>query len=169
MARPQKGEHGEFYQKYIDKTIGDSVESLVGNHSASLNIFINNLPESKSDFAYSEGKWTIKDLLQHMIDTERIMSYRALTFARKDAQNLPGFDENDYAIAANAGNRSLQSLKDEFVAVRKATDLFLLSLNEEQLHQTGKANTHVVKVNSIAFMIFGHALHHQQILEERYL
>jgi uncharacterized damage-inducible protein DinB len=169
MARPQQGEHGEFYQKYIDKTNGDSVESLVADHSAALNIFINNLPESKADFAYAEGKWTIKDLLQHIIDTERIMSYRALTFARKDAQNLPGFEEDTYAIAANAGNRSLQSLKDEFVALRKATDLFLLSLSEEQLQQTGKANGHSVKVNSIAFMLFGHALHHKHILEERYL
>lgn len=169
MARPIQGEHGEFYQKYIDKTQGNSVQSLITNHSALLNDFINNLPDSKADYAYADGKWTVKDLLQHIIDTERIMSYRALTFARKDGKDLPGFEENDYAIAAKASTRTLQSLKEEFVAIRKATDLFLLSLTNEQLQQTGKANGYAVKVNSIAFMLFGHALHHKQIIEERYL
>jgi len=169
MARPQQGEHGEFYQKYINKTQGDSIQSLINNHSALLNDFVNDLPESKASYAYADGKWTIKDLVQHIIDTERIMSYRALTFARKDAKDLPGFEEDDYALAANAGNRTLQSLKDEFVALRKSTDLFLLSLTDQQLQQVGKANGYAVKVNSIAFMLFGHALHHKQIIEERYL
>ncbi|HEX3024433.1 MAG TPA: DinB family protein [Chitinophagaceae bacterium] len=169
MARPQPGEYGSFYQTYIDKTKSDTVKLLVENNSSVLHHFVMNLPEAKADYAYAAGKWTIKDLLQHMIDTERIMIYRALTIARNDKFNLPGFDENNYAIAANASTRILQSLKEEFVAVRKSTDLFLLSLTEEQLQQKGIANSHPITVNSLAYIIYGHALHHKQIIEERYL
>lgn len=169
MARPQQGEYGAFYQTYIDKTKSDSVKSLIENNSSALAHFVMNLPESKADHAYAEGKWTIKDLLQHMIDTERIMVYRALTIARNDKFNLPGFDESNYAIAAKASTRTLQSLKEEFAAVRKSTDLFLLSLSEEQLQQKGIANNNPITVNSLVYIIYGHALHHMQIIEERYL
>ena len=169
MSRPQAGDFGSFYQKYIDKTKSETIKELVSNNSSVLNHFINNIPESKAEYSYDEGKWTVKDLLQHMIDTERIMIYRALTIARKDSISLPGFDENEYAVNANASSRILQSLKEEFVSVRKATDLFLLSLSEEQLQQKGIANGHPITVKALAFIIYGHALHHKQILEERYL
>ena len=110
MARPQQGDHGEFYQKYINKTKSDTIKLLVENNSSALNHFVMNLPETKADYAYAEGKWTVKDLLQHMIDTERIMVYRALTIARNDKLNLPGFDENNYSVSAKASSRILQSL-----------------------------------------------------------
>jgi len=170
MARPQPGDFAAFYQDYINKTEGcNTISQLINQYSSTLNGFMNQLPESKADYSYADGKWTVKDLLQHLIDTERIMTYRALTIARKDSIVLPGFEENAYAANANAKNRSLQSLKEEFVAIRQSTDLFLLSLTVDQLLQKGTANKNAITVNALAFIIFGHILHHKQILEERYL
>jgi len=169
MARPQTGDYASFYHNYIQKAMGESPKELVEKYSVALNEFINHLPESKADYAYAANKWTVKDVIQHLIDAERIFAYRALRFARKDATNLPGFDENSFAANANAGSRSLASLKEEFVAVRKSTDLLLLSLNEEQLNQKGMGNNNAITVNAILFITFGHILHHKEILEERYL
>ncbi len=169
MARPLPGDHYESYQAYIDETTGNTVADLITNHAAVLNDFIAGLPESKGDYAYAADKWTVKDLLQHLIDTERIMTYRALTIARQDTVSLPGFEENAYAISAKASLRSLASLKEEFLALRKATDYFLLALTEEQLQQKGISNGHLIKVNSLAFIIIGHHLHHKKVMEARYL
>ena len=108
-------------------------------------------------------------MLQHLIDAERIFVYRATRFARKDNQNLLGFEENEYAANANAAKRTLQSLKDELAALRASTNLFLQSLDEEKLQQTGTANNHSISVNAIAFIIFGHLIHHKNIIEEKYL
>jgi len=168
LARPKKGEFAPNYLDYINKTEGENVRELIVIYSEMLNEFVNNLPENKANYAYAPGKWTVKDVLQHMLDAERIFTYRALRFARKDTTILPGFEEDFYAANANASQRSLQSLKDEFVAVRKATDLFFLSLEEEQLQQKGTANNYSTTVHALAFVVFGHLLHHKQVLEERY-
>ena len=169
MTRPLENEYASFYKNYIALAIGNNVEEIIENHSNTLNYFYNSLPETKADYAYADGKWTIKDLLQHLIDAERVFVYRATRFARKDSQSLLGFDENDYARNANACNRTLQSLKDELSALRASTNLFLASLNDEQLSQKGAANNNHITVNAIAFIIFGHLLHHKNIMEERYL
>ena len=108
-------------------------------------------------------------MLQHLIDAERIFVYRATRFARKDNQSLLGFEENDYAQNGNAVTRTLQSLKEELSALRKSTNLFLENLNDDQLAQNGAANNNLITVNAIAFIIFGHLLHHKNIIEERYL
>jgi uncharacterized damage-inducible protein DinB len=111
MARPLLGDHSEHFQTYIDETTGLTIDDLITNYSSPLNNFISSLPEDKEDYAYAAGKWTVKDLLQHMIDTERIMTYRALTFARKDAVALPGFNENEYAVSSKESLRNLANLK----------------------------------------------------------
>lgn len=169
LTRPRKGDFAPNYSDYINKTEGETIAQLIANYSELLNDFVNGLPEAKANFAYAAGKWTVKDVLQHLLDAERIFTYRALRFARKDTTMLPGFDEDMYAANANATQRSLQSLKEEFVAVRKATDLFFLSLQEDQLAQKGTANNYSTTVQALAFVVFGHLLHHKQILEERYL
>ncbi len=169
MARPNESDYASFYHNYIQKAIGENPKELIERYSSSLNEFVNNLPESKADHAYAENKWTVKDVLQHMIDTERVFAYRALRFSRNDSTNLPGFDEKKFAVNANASSRTLKSLKEEFVAVRLSTDLLLLSFNEEQLSRKGMGNNNAVTVNAVVFIIFGHILHHKQILEERYL
>lgn len=169
MARPLSNEYAAWYAGYVNRTKGETPVELIQQYAATINIFIENLPEEKADFAYAEGKWTVKQVVQHLIDSERIFVYRALRFCRKDATPLSGFEENDFAVNDETANRSFASIKEEFIALRKSTDLFINNLNEKQLQQSGLANNHAVTVNAICFIIFGHLLHHKAILEERYL
>ena len=169
MPRPAPNDAPEFFHRYINCTNGNSLSEVMTNHTAELKEFYNSLPDDKADYAYAPGKWTIKNLLQHIIDAERIFAYRTLRIARKDTTPLAGFDENMYAENANAGGRTLQSLKDEFNAVRSSTDMLLGSLNEDQLSATGTASNKSITANAIAFVIFGHLLHHKAIIKERYL
>jgi len=169
MARPTEGTfHAVYQQRYIDAASGKSVSELIDNHSRSLIDFISSIPEDKADYSYAEGKWTVKQLLQHLIDTERIFTYRALRFSRNDQTELAGFDEDAFAEHAPVNHRSLQNLKDEFVTVRKSTDLLLLSFTDEQLAMTGTVSGNFVTVNALCYIIFGHNIHHLNILKERY-
>lgn len=169
MAKPQVGEHPAQFDRYISLVDAGDAAAVVKKYSADLNAFYTSLPEEKADHAYAEGKWTLKEVLQHIMDTERIFSYRLMCIARKDNTPLPSFDENSYAANSFASARSFASLKEEFVAIRKSTDLLILSLNEEQLSSTGISGTLPAKANSFAYIIFGHLLHHRNITEERYL
>lgn len=169
MPRPAPQDSVEFYHGYINHAKGNSIAEVMTNHAAELKRFYNSLPEEKEDYAYAEGKWTIKEVLQHVIDAERVFSYRALRFARKDATPLASFDENHYTQHSNAKNRTLQSLKDELNALRSATDIMLSTFNEEQLASKGTASNSPITVNALAFIIYGHLLHHKKIIEERYL
>jgi uncharacterized damage-inducible protein DinB len=169
MPRPDPQDAAIFYHNYISLAQGSSVAEVMASHAEQLKKFYAALPEEKGDYAYAEGKWTIKELLQHLIDAERVFSYRALRIARKDATPLPSFDENVFAENSKAGKRSLQSLKDELNAVRASTDLLFSSLDDEQLSSTGTASNHSITVNAIGYIVFGHLLHHQRILEQRYL
>lgn len=169
MPRPQPNDYAAYYNTYISKVEGNSVHEIISKYREPLLQFYTLLPKDKADHRYAEGKWSVKELLLHIIDAERIFSYRALRIARKDKTPLPGFDENAYTPASKASARSLQSLKDEFVAVRNATDLLLINLDEEQLSETGEASGQPVTANAIAFIIYGHMIHHRQVLEERYL
>ncbi len=168
MSRPTSSEAG-FGQHYIALAQGSSAKEVVNNHAANILQFYTNLPAEKKDFAYAEGKWTITELLQHLIDAERVFTYRAMRFARKDATPLAGFDENDYAANSNAAARDFDELKQEFTAVRRATDIFVSSLNDEQLQQGGTSNNKFITANALAFIIYGHLLHHINIIKERYL
>jgi uncharacterized damage-inducible protein DinB len=169
VARPAPQDAAEFYHGYINHAKGNSVGEIITHHGTKLKEFYNGLPEEKGAYAYAQGKWTIKELLQHVIDAERIFAYRALRFARKDATPLPSFDENAYAQHSYAADRTLQSLKDEFNAVRASTDMMLSSFNEDQLNASGTASNKHITVNALAFIIYGHLLHHKAIIEERYL
>jgi uncharacterized damage-inducible protein DinB len=168
MARPAATDFPDYFTGYISKVNTDNVPEAVKTYSATLNDFYTGLPEAKADHAYAEGKWTVKEMLQHIIDAERVFAYRVMCIARKDKTSLPSFDENTYAANALAGKRSLADLKEEFVAVRKSTDLLLLSLSEEQFDELGTSNNRPATAKAIAYVIFGHMLHHKDILEQRY-
>jgi len=168
MARPQPNESATFYHKYIALAQGDTISEIVNNHAFDLQEFFNSLPDEIADYAYAENKWTVKQVLQHVTDAERIFAYRILRISRNDQTPLPSFDENAYVENGFAKQRSLPSLKQEFNAVRAATDMFLLSLNEEQIKRTGTASNNPVSVNALAFIVYGHLLHHKNILKERY-
>lgn len=161
------------FQKYIQRYLDlipteDWLEEMkkTGEKTASLYSF---LAEEQSNFAYAEGKWTLKELLQHLIDAERIFAYRALRFARNDQTELAGWDEETYAKHYFSSERSLQSLIDEFETVRKSSCLLFENLNEIQLSKTGVANGNEISVETIGKLIVGHNIHHLNIIEERYL
>lgn len=169
MSRPSEGDFGEFYRHYISLTSGNIPSELVSNHAKDIVEFISGIPEDKAGYAYAEGKWTIRQMLQHMLDTERIFVYRLIWIARGDGRSLPGFDENAFAAAAPAAHRKLEDLKSEFLVLRKSTDFLIQSLTEEELSRRGEASGYPVTVNALCFMIFGHHLHHLQVMSERYL
>jgi len=131
--------------------------------------FVQNIPMDKFDYRYAEGKWTIKEIIQHLIDCERIFAYRALRFSRNDQTPLASFEENDYAINTNANERSIQELLTELSAVRHSNLLFYKSLSEEQLKRMGTASNIKISVRALGFTIIGHQKHHQKVFEERYL
>ena len=131
--------------------------------------FVQNIPMDKFDYRYAEGKWTIKDIIQHIIDAERIFCYRALRISRNDQTPLPGFEENDYVENTNANSRSIQELLTEFSAVRHSTLYLFKSFSEEQLTRMGTASSHPISVRAIGFLTIGHLKHHQKVFQERYL
>lgn len=131
--------------------------------------FVQNIPMDKFDFRYAEGKWTIKDIIQHLIDAERVFSYRALRISRNDKTPLAGFEENDYVDHANANARHLQELLTEMAVVRQSTLSLFKSFSEEQLKKIGTASNAEVSVRAIGFIIIGHQKHHQKVFQQRYL
>lgn len=169
MPAPVTGTYPAYFEKYINLVDANSVAEAIEKYSSDIITFVENIPTEKVDYRYAEGKWSIKEMLQHMTDTERIFAYRALRIARHDTTPLPGFDENKYAAASNASARSWQSLLKEFEAVRKSTDLLLESFTSDHLNQTGTTNDQPNTSLAISYMVFGHLLHHINILKERYL
>ena len=169
MANLIPGTYPAYAAGYINLVSADSVAEAIGKYSSSVTTFFKNLPQEKIGYRYAEGKWNLKEMLQHIIDTERIFAYRALRIARHDKTPLAGFDESTYAKASNADARSWESLLDEFEVVRKSTDLLLQSFTDDQLAQTGITNEQPNSVSALCFTIFGHILHHINIVKERYL
>jgi uncharacterized damage-inducible protein DinB len=131
--------------------------------------FVQNIPMDKFDYRYAEGKWTIKEIIQHIIDTERIFAYRALRISRNDTTPLPGFEENDFAKNTEGNLRSIQDLLTELSAVRHSNLLLFKSFSEDQLKRVGVASENPISVRAIGFMLIGHQKHHQKVFEERYL
>lgn len=169
MQRPELSTVPEFYHKYVNLVAEENAADAIAANGAEALSFFQSIPAGKWNYRYAEGKWSIKEMVQHLIDAERIFSFRALCIARDEAQSLPGFDENAYAAASDADRRSQADLLDEFSSVRKATTLLFRSFTEEQIGKTGRANNNPITVNAIGFITAGHVKHHLQILKERYL
>ncbi len=131
--------------------------------------FVQNIPLDKFDYRYADGKWTIKEIIQHIIDAERIFAYRALRISRNDKTPLPGFDENNYVDNSNGNSRGLQDLLTEMAVVRQSTLSLFKSFSTEQLLRIGNASDNQISVRAIGFIVIGHQKHHQKIFEERYM
>ena len=158
-----------FYQRYVDQVENDQiVPALITNGNETLEL-IRSIPEKNGDYAYDTGKWTIKEVIAHMIDAERVFAYRALRFSRNDQTVLPGFEENDWALEANANNRRLYKIAEEFANLRASNVDLFGSFNDEMLLRKGTASGAEMSVEAIGFVIVGHELHHRKILLERYL
>lgn len=131
--------------------------------------FVQSLPMDKYDYRYAEGKWTIKDIIQHLIDSERVFAYRAMRIARNDKTPLPGFDENEFAAEANGNSRHLRDLLTELAVVRQASINLFKTFDEEIFARTGTASGFSISVRALGFLIIGHQKHHEKIFTERYL
>lgn len=167
MNRPQTQEYPEWVNRYISLVEGDVLE-ILEKQATDFTNFIHNLIE-KADYAYAPGKWTLKELVGHMIDTERILVFRLLCFARGEKMQLPGFEEDDYVANAHFKDRSLFSLGEEFALLRKANLYLFNSLNETELSRIGNANGKSISVRALVYMIAGHVIHHTTVIKERYL
>ena len=162
-------EYNPYYKSYIDLATNENiVESLKQNLDLVV-AFYSNIPKDKLDYVYAVGKWTIKDILLHIIDTERIFTYRALRIARKDRTPLPGFEQDDYVISANVNSRTLESILEEYKSVRQASIALFSSFDSESLKQIGEASGSPISVRAIGYIITGHENHHNQVIKERYL
>ena len=169
MPKPDLSRIPQYYHNYINQVQGDNIPSIFTQHQQEPLAFLNTIPNEKWDYAYAEGKWSIKEMVQHIIDAERIFCYRALCFARKDKTSLPGFDENTYAQYSKANNRTKEDLLAELSIVQKGSTTLFASFDEEQLNAPGTANGKPIYVLGIGFIIVGHTLHHLNILKESYL
>jgi hypothetical protein len=170
MPQPASTEYAPFHQPYINQATSylSAVEALQESETV-VKSFLENLPEDKTLYAYAPGKWTIKEVVQHLVDMERIFSYRALCIARGEMAGLPGFDEKEYAAASGANYRRWDHLLEERVCLRKSIIQLFRSFNQQQLERLGTANGKTVSTNALGFIIAGHSLHHLQVLKERYL
>lgn len=157
------------YNNYIEAADEDNVLLALEKSTKQFRKLLKRIPKKKVDYAYDTGKWTIRELLQHIIDAERVFVFRALWFARKDNTPLPGFDENIWATTARAGKRNWEDLIDEFKSLRESTEAFFATLDEEQLVAVGTANNNAMSVAGLGFVCAGHLAHHTRIIKERYL
>jgi uncharacterized damage-inducible protein DinB len=169
ITRPESGEYSSYNARYIDKVqSGDLFAVMQATHRETQTL-IGSLSDEQLQYRYAEGKWTIKDIVGHLIDAERIFAYRALRFARKDATELAGFEENDYVPTSNANDRSIHDLLAEFTVVRAATLSLLKSFTDEMLVRSGMVNGNAISVRALAYIIGGHEIHHLAVIKERYI
>ena len=167
--RPTGEEYFEFYQTYVGKVPEGDVVAFLEDQARRLAETFSAIPAEHEGFAYAPGKWTLRQLLGHITDAERVFSYRALTIGRGDQTPLPGFDENVWAEDSNADRRQLDQLVEEFLTTRDATVALYRGFDSEQAMLRGTASGHTVSVRALAWITAGHAEHHLQLVHERYL
>jgi uncharacterized damage-inducible protein DinB len=163
IAQPQPGEYPPFAAGYVSLVTGDVLAQLTRQRDASFDLF-SRLPEERAGSPLAEDKWTVKEILGHMIDAERIFAYRALCIARGEKQSLPGFEQDDYVAQSGSNHRRITDMADEFRTLRDANLLFIKSLSDEQTARMGVANNRPASVRGLIYMMAGHELHHLTIL-----
>jgi uncharacterized damage-inducible protein DinB len=167
INRPQPDEYSTFAARYVDLVGDGPILEILQQQQQSSYDFFKGIDPGKAAYAYAEGKWTIKQVLGHMSDTERVFAFRALAFSHESIE-LPGFDQDVYMENATFNSRSLEDLANEFKVVRESTLYLFRSLGDGQQTQKGIASGNPVSVRALAYMIAGHELHHIKILKERY-
>ena len=169
MNRPETNEFAPYYNNYISLIDGDGVMSVLNSQTNEIRSMLTNVPEEKGAFAYEAGKWTIKELLSHLIDGERIFAYRVFRISRGDKTPLEGFEQDDYIENSNANNRSFADLLDEFDLQRQSNLLMVNNISDEGSKRMGTASDNPVSVRALTYVMAGHVSHHIKILNERYL
>lgn len=167
IAAPHQDEYPSFFAHYVGKVTAAGPMAMLDAQRPAF-VAIGSLDDARGDHRYAEGKWSIKELLGHMADTERVFAYRLLRIARADETPLAGFDENAWAAAAPHGRRRLKAIADEMAAVRSATIALYHSLDETQINHRGTSNGKPITARALTYVLVGHAQHHLDILKERY-
>ncbi len=167
--RPQSGEYAPYYDRYISLVPGNDILAALDEQRRQMLLLLSGRTEADGDLRYAPDKWSLKEVVGHLNDTERIMSYRALRIARGDATPIEGFEQDDYVRNGPFARRPLEDLIEDYIAVRRATVSLFRNLDEPAWSRRGVANKNEVTVRALAYIIAGHELHHRKILEEKYL
>jgi len=166
--RPQPGDYNPYFDTYISLVKGDDIVSALEKNYATTISFLKSIPVEKGDYSYAPGKWSVKQVIIHISDTERVFTYRALSIARGDTAALPGYDENIWAANSAPEKRTIADVTEEFSLLRQNTIHLFKTFGEEQFLRKGIANSKPASVIALAFVIAGHELHHLNVLKERY-
>lgn len=169
MHRPDRNEYDPYYETYVALVENDDIVGTLGAQPTRLQDLITGLPEEKGAFAYAEGKWSIKEVLSHLIDGERMFAYRLFRISRGDKTPIEGFEQDGYIENANANGRSFGDLLEEFSLLRRANLMLVKNLNDEGWSRVGTANQVNVTARALTYIMAGHIEHHLGILKERYL
>ena len=159
----------EFYRGYVECTNQTSLMEQFNQSTHQLSLIMDGLNEETADYSYLEGKWSLKELFLHIIDAERVFSYRALCISRGERQNLPSMDQDEYVMRSEASSRKIESLKREFLSVRESTILMFSSFSEGQWQSKGWVGPFEFTVSMLGYIIVGHLNHHVNIIESRYI
>jgi hypothetical protein len=168
IPRPEPGEYAPYYERYISLVSGSDILSTLESQRRQMLLLLSGRDDSDADFRYAPDKWSAKEVLGHVCDTERVFAYRALRISRGDRTPLEGFEQDDYVRNGPFANRPLAELIEDYIAVRRASLTLFRDLDEQAWLRRGIANKNEVTVRAIAYMIAGHELHHRRILEEKY-
>jgi hypothetical protein len=168
-GRPQSSEYADFYAKYVERVESENVVVALRSQWDATRSLLDSISSEHSLHRYAAGKWSVRELVLHISDAERVFAYRALRFARADQTPLPGFEQDDYIGPSAADSRDWRGIIDEFATVRAASLSLFGNLPREAWSRTGPASGHPVSVRALAYVIAGHELHHRAILQQRYL
>lgn len=167
--RPNPGDYSDYYYNYVKLVESEDIIKALHEQNKITQDILNSFSEHKGNYRYADGKWTVKEVVGHLIDTERVFAYRALCIARGDKKSLPGFEQDDYVKEGNFNRRELFDLNYEFRLLRESNLLLFKSFTPEMFRRKGFANESSISVLAILFIIAGHEKHHMNILKERYL
>jgi hypothetical protein len=168
MQRPNDSEYAPSFSGYVGQVTEDEIIPVLRSQPDALDVLLGRVTPDRETYRYAEGKWSIREIVGHLIDGERVFGYRALCIARGESQNLPGFDENEYMLSAPYDGIDLEDLLSEFRLVRLANLAMLRNLDEAAWMRTGTANDSPISVRAIAFIMAGHTRHHMGVLRDRY-
>ena len=168
LGQPLESEYAPDYQGYVAHVTEDEILPVLRSQLDALDVLLGRVTPERETYRYAEGKWSIREIVGHLIDGERVFGYRAFCIARGESQNLPGFEQNDYILTAPYDRIDLEDLLSELRLVRLSNIAMLRNLDEESWMRIGTANDNQVSVRALAFIIAGHARHHMGVLRERY-
>lgn len=169
MQRPERSEYDPYYETYVSLVPETEIVPVLSGQTTELQDIFNGVPDEKGTHSYAEGKWSLKEVLGHLIDGERMFAYRVFRISRGDKTPIEGFEQDGYIENAHSNNRSFADLLEEFKLLRRANVLFFNNLNDEAWVRIGTANEREISVRALAFIMAGHIRHHINILKERYL